>query len=107
METFLQWYVSSFFASSNLLAPYYLYNISTKAITPLANGDAGLQNVAFSENNKYVAFAKACNLYVASATSENVDVKQLTFDGDNNILNGIFDWVYEGNFFNPSKVNFL
>jgi len=75
-------------------APYYIFDITTKELVPLANSDPNLQNVEFSPDNKKVAFVKSCNLYV----SVGGDVRQLTFDGNDNILNGIFDWVYEEEF---------
>jgi len=75
-------------------APYYLYDIPTKTIYPLANADPDLQNVALSPDNTNVAFVKASNLFVASCKPDG-GVKQLTVDGNDNILNGIFDWVYE------------
>lgn len=37
---------------------------------------------------------QSSNIYVAN--TETGEVKQLTHDGNDNILNGIFDWVYEG-----------
>jgi len=79
-------------------APYYLYDISSGSLQPLANGDPALQNVAFSPDNKLVGFVKGSNLCIASVSSGEVEVKQLTHDGDDNILNGIFDWVYEEEF---------
>ena len=77
-------------------APYFLFNIATKQLTALANGDSGLQNVDISPDGRLVAYVKDYNLYVTNiATSE---IKQLTSDGTENILNGIFDWVYEEEF---------
>lgn len=77
-------------------APYYLYQMSKKTLLPLAGGDSGLQNVALSPDGKSVGFAKENNLYVASVATGKAT--QLTSDGSFNILNGIFDWVYEEEF---------
>ena len=77
-------------------APYYLYDIGSKSLRPLAKGEAGLQNVMLSPDGKWVAYAKDNNLYVADV--ESGESKQLTFDGSFNILNGVFDWVYEEEF---------
>ncbi len=77
-------------------APYFLYHIEKKILTPLAKGDPDLQNVTLSPDGKHVAYAKNNNLFVAEvATGEST---QLTFDGSENILNGVFDWVYEEEF---------
>ncbi|RMI25798.1 MAG: S9 family peptidase, partial [Calditrichaeota bacterium] len=77
-------------------APYYLYHIRTGRLTALAGHDPDLQNVALSPDGKWVAYVKENNLYVAEvATGKS---RQLTFDGSENILNGVFDWVYEEEF---------
>ncbi len=77
-------------------ASYFLYDIEKQQLIPLAKGDANLQNVTLSPDGESVAFAKGNNLYVAGvATGE---AKQLTFDGSFDILNGVFDWVYEEEF---------
>lgn len=77
-------------------APYYLYNVRDQSLKPLAKGDSGLQNVALSPDGKTVGFAKESNLYVADVASGKTT--QLTHDGSFNILNGLFDWVYEEEF---------
>jgi dipeptidyl-peptidase-4 len=77
-------------------APYFLFDIRTKQITALANGDHQLQNVTLSPDSKWVAFVKNNNLFVAEIGKENI--VQLTNDGSFNILNGVFDWVYEEEF---------
>ncbi len=77
-------------------APYFLYDMSKGELHPLAGGDPGLQNVDLSPNGEFVAFVKENNLHVARVDSG--DVKALTSDGSFNILNGVFDWVYEEEF---------
>lgn len=77
-------------------APYYLYNVKTKNLRRLAKGDTGLQNVALSPDGKTVGFAKESNLYVADVATGKMT--QLTHDGSFNVLNGLFDWVYEEEF---------
>ncbi len=83
-------------------APYYLYNVETRALTPLAKGDPNLQNVALSPNGKNVAYVKDNDLYVAEVASG--ESKRLTQDGSFNILNGVFDWVYEEEFGRPDAL---
>lgn len=77
-------------------APYYLYDITTRKLIPLAGGDTSLQNVALSPDGRLVAYARDNNLYVSSV--EGGASRQLTLDGSADILNGVFDWVYEEEF---------
>ncbi len=77
-------------------APRYLYNMKTKKLIALAKNDPELQNAALSPEGKWVAYVKNNNLYVAEV--ENGESRQLTFDGSEDILNGVFDWVYEEEF---------
>ena len=81
------------------VAPYYLYDIDAKTLKPLAKGDPNLQNVTLSPNGKWVAFARDNNLFIADVAEGNA--KALTKDGSFNILNGVFDWVYEEEFGRP------
>ena len=95
-------------------APHYLYDINTKEIKKLAEGEEKLQNVFLSEDNSKVAYVKHSNLFWSSLNSSQQH--QLTFDGSDQILNGVrnnneisflhfsskrgkvFDWVYEEEF---------
>lgn len=77
-------------------SPYYIYDIQQKSLTPLAKNDPALQNVDLSPDGKSVAYAKGNNLYVADVQSG--ESRQLTTDGSFNILNAVFDWVYEEEF---------
>jgi len=78
------------------MASYYLYDMANKKLTALANNNNNIQNVELSPDGNHVAYVKENNLYVASVgTGES---KQLTSDGSSDILNGVFDWVYEEEF---------
>ena len=77
-------------------APYYLYDIEEKTLNALAKNDPDLQNVTLSPDGKWVAYAKSNNLFVADV--ETGEAKQLTTDGSDDILNAVFDWVYEEEF---------
>lgn len=77
-------------------APYYLYRVSTKQLLPLAGGDPELQNAVLSPDGKRVAYVKGNNLYVAEVSGGAP--RALTHDGSANVLNGVFDWVYEEEF---------
>lgn len=80
-------------------APYYLYDIRSKTLRALAKGDRELQNVTISPDGKSIAYARSNNLYVADVASG--ESKALTNDGSFDILNGVFDWVYEEEFGRP------
>ncbi len=77
-------------------APYYLYRVSTKQLQPLAGGDPDLQNAVLSPDGKRVAYVKGNNLYVADVAGGTP--RALTHDGSADVLNGVFDWVYEEEF---------
>lgn len=80
----------------SFVAPFYLYDMKMKKLTALANNDPELQNVMLSPDGKWVAYVKNNNLYLAGVNDG--ESRQLTFDGSDNILNGVFDWVYEEEF---------
>ena len=77
-------------------APYYLLNINTKKINALSENSPNLRNVKLSPNGKWVGYIKDHNLYINELAS-NKEI-QLTNDGNDDILNGEFDWVYEEEF---------
>ncbi len=75
-------------------AKYFIYDISGKSLTPLAEGD-GQQVATWSPDSKHVAYVKENNLYV----SDGKTTTQVTKDGKfNEVINGIPDWVYEEEF---------
>lgn len=80
----------------SFMAPYYLYDMKTEKLIALAKNDPELQNVALSPDGKSVAYVKNNNLYVADVAGG--ESRQLTNDGSFDILNGLFDWVYEEEF---------
>ncbi len=75
---------------------YYLYNLKTKALTPLSNN--GKQRLAtFNPKLNMIAFVRDNNLFI-----KNIDLDteiKITGDGFiNEIINGATDWVYEEEF---------
>ncbi len=77
-------------------APYYLYEVATKKLTALANGDDNLRNVKLSPDGEKVGYVQEYNIYVVDLASGKK--KAITKDGNENILNGEPDWVYEEEF---------
>lgn len=75
-------------------ADYYLYNLTTKALTKVLEQ---VQEPTFSPDGTKIAFAKTNDLYVYDIASKNTT--RITNDGVKNaIINGITDWVYEEEF---------
>jgi len=50
-------------------------------------------NPVFSPDGRFIAFVRNNNLYVVDAATQRE--RQLTTDGNENMLDGIFDWVYQ------------
>ena len=76
------------------LAEYYIYDIALDEINYVFNGL--IQEPFFSPDGEKVAFVYNRNLYIKFLKS-NV-IKQVTVSGNENIINGIADWVYEEEF---------
>ena len=78
---------------------FYVLNLETNALMQLGGeqpGDAKLMFAKFSPDSKYVAWVRDNNIFMQPVGSNNVE--QLTTDGDDSIVNGNFDWVYEEEF---------
>lgn len=58
----------------------------------LTNDSALEKNPTFSPDSNYVAYTKNNNLYVFDLASKKE--KQLTFDGNDSLMNGYASWVY-------------
>ena len=77
-------------------APFYLYNILTRELNALSNGNIHLRNVKLSPEGTRVGFVRDHNIYIADLKTGKETA--VTTDGTENILNGEFDWVYEEEF---------
>lgn len=80
----------------SFFAPCYIYDIEKGQLTVLADNAQNLLNVSFSHDGRHVAYAQDNNLFVADV--ETGVGRALTSDGSGDILNGVFDWVYEEEF---------
>jgi dipeptidyl-peptidase-4 len=73
---------------------YALYNFTTGQLESVSEN--WIQEPQLSPDGQKVAYVQERNLYVkVLATGQ---VTQLTFDGDEQTINGITDWVYEEEF---------
>ncbi|WP_258541386.1 S9 family peptidase [Parvicella tangerina] len=77
---------------------YFIYDITTKTLEPLADMSQGKQRLAaFSPDGEKVAFVRNNNIFYRFLNS--TEEVQVTFDGTmNEIINGATDWVYEEEF---------
>jgi len=75
---------------------FYIYDVENKKTTALANENASLQNAKISPDGKSVGYMLDNNLYVADI--QTAKAKSLTTDGSGDVLNAVFDWVYEEEF---------
>ncbi|PIO48599.1 MAG: S9 family peptidase [[Chlorobium] sp. 445] len=74
----------------------YLYSRKTNLVTKLSRIKGDYEIVKLSPDGKKVGYVRNKNLFVYDiATGRET---QLTRDGNANILNGVFDWVYEEEF---------
>ena len=77
---------------------YWVYDLSSKNLTQLGKGlpASSLMFAKFSPDGKKVAYSSGHNMYVEDIASHQI--RQLTKDGTDRIINGTFDWVYEEEF---------
>ncbi len=77
---------------------YWVLDRETGALRQLGKGrpEASLMFAKFSPDGTRVAYVSENNIYVEEVASGNI--RQLTSDGSETIVNGTFDWVYEEEF---------
>ena len=75
-------------------AIYWIYDIKTNSLEKLF--DQKVQEPLFSPDGSNVAYVYRRNLFIKNL--ELNIVKQITYDGDYQTINGITDWVYEEEF---------
>ncbi|KAI9500265.1 Dpp4p [Coemansia spiralis] len=71
---------------------YLLYNIKEQTMIPLTSkGNDKIQRVEWAPTGHHILFVRDNNLFVSDMMHEI----QVTDDGNENVFNGIADWVYE------------
>jgi dipeptidyl-peptidase-4 len=75
---------------------FYLYDTQSKILKQITNTEEQQAIIKFSPNGRYISFVRSNNLFIYNISTG--EFKQLTFDGSETILNGLFDWVYEEEF---------
>jgi dipeptidyl-peptidase-4 len=77
---------------------YWVLDTKTKRLFQLGKGApaSSLMFAKFSPDNRFAAYVRENNIYLESLLSN--EIFQLTHDGNDKIINGTFDWVYEEEF---------
>lgn len=80
---------------SNTRGDFWVLDTKTNKLFKLGKSlpKTSLMFAKFSPNDKKVAYVSKNNLYLESLSSGKIE--QLTFDGNEDIINGTFDWAYE------------
>lgn len=77
---------------------YWILDLADGSLRQLGKGlpESSLMFAKFSPDDTRVAYVSKNNIYVEDLASGKIT--QLTHDGDDKIVNGTFDWVYEEEF---------
>lgn len=83
---------------SNTKGDYWVYDLDSGQLRQLGRkmDPSSLMFAKFSSDNSFVAYVHKFNIYKEDFTTGKVD--QLTSDGNGDLINGTFDWVYEEEF---------
>lgn len=79
---------------------YWIKDVDTGKIQPIVpskemNDPIDIQFAYFSPGYNFIYFHYANNIYIKSLYDESSGPIQITFDKDQNIINGKTDWIYE------------
>jgi dipeptidyl-peptidase-4 len=77
----------------NTKGEYYIWDINARRLTPISAGSGYQQYAKFSPDGRLVGFVRDHNIFVTDIATGSET--QLTTDGNDNIINGASDWVYE------------
>lgn len=77
----------------NTKGEYYVWDFEAGSLTPLSRRPGYQMFAKFSPDGRYVGFVRENNIFVTDLSTW--EERQLTRDGDENIINGTSDWVYE------------
>jgi dipeptidyl-peptidase 4 len=77
---------------------YWVFDLTSKSLKQLGKGlpASSLMFAKFSPDGKSVGYVSNHNVYAEDLQSGNI--KALTKDGTDRVINGTFDWVYEEEF---------
>lgn len=75
---------------------FIVYSLNERKIILSVISEEPQVNIKFSPDSKKIGFVRNNNLFTIDIKTKKET--QLTFDGSDVILNGVFDWVYEEEF---------
>ncbi|MCJ7466836.1 MAG: DPP IV N-terminal domain-containing protein [Maribacter sp.] len=83
---------------SNTKGDYWVYDIPLQTLTQLGTAfePSSLLFAKFSNDNRFAYYLHQFNIYQEDLSAHAI--VQLTEDGNQDIINGTFDWVYEEEF---------
>ena len=83
---------------SNTKGDYYVFDLKNNRLSKLGKSlrSSSLMFAKFSSNNEFVSYVYEFNVYVENFNTG--EIRAITTDGDGDIINGTFDWVYEEEF---------
>ncbi|MGS2737841.1 S9 family peptidase [Sinomicrobium sp. M5D2P17] len=83
---------------SNTKGDYWVYDFDNDKLSRVGKDfpSSSLMFAKFSRDNSFVAYVQGFNIYKEDFTTGKVT--RLTTDGNGDIINGTFDWVYEEEF---------
>src|SRR6266511_1890813 len=71
----------------------YLYAFDSDALTRLTSTPGEEEEASLSPNGRFISFVRNNNVYVVDAATQRE--RQLTTAGNESLLHGVFDWVYQ------------
>src|SRR5881628_922466 len=77
----------------NTKGTYYVWDFTAKRLIPVSAKPGYQMFAKFSPDGRMVAFVRANNIYVTDLTTGAETA--LTADGNDDVINGTSDWVYE------------
>jgi len=83
---------------SNSKGDYWVYDLQFQTLSQLGKSfeSSSLMFAKFSSDNQFAFYVHKFNIYKEDFSTN--EIKQLTKDGNRDIINGTFDWVYEEEF---------
>lgn len=91
------WYDAQRIYRRSFAARYYIYDVRTRQLRPLANDFEYVQSPVFSADARMIAFVYENNIYLKKLDF-NTKVAVTTDGKKGSILNGVTDWTYEEEF---------
>ena len=96
-----QWAPDSKHLLFDSMGQLWLYSLDNGTAVQLTSSSDESADPKFSPDGDRISYVRKHNLYVRNATGN--DERQLTKDGNDNLLNGEVDWVYEEELYSRSN----